>query len=58
MEYTIAVGNDQLELAQAVNKLIKQGWKPHGGVSVAVDRNGDFTSVTYHVFAQAMILEK
>ena len=46
MEYTIVRGSDPKGLSQGVNELIKQGWKPLGGIGVG-----------NNYFYQAMIRE-
>jgi membrane protease subunit (stomatin/prohibitin family) len=32
--YVLVVGSSALELAKKVNEMIKEGWKPIGGVAV------------------------
>ena len=41
VEYTIARGINPVELAEAVNELIAQGWQPQGGV-VCRAENGSY----------------
>ena len=50
---SMEITNAQRELEDQVSQLIKDGWKPLGGVSLSV------TPVAYaiHNFAQAMIKE-
>lgn len=32
MEYRVAFGKDEYDIAMVVNALIKEGWEPQGGV--------------------------
>jgi hypothetical protein len=50
--YTIAYGPTTGELAKQVNELIKDGWRPIGGVAVAKDYEGE------QGFLQAMVIDK
>lgn len=52
MEYKIASHENLLELEIKVNDLIKEGWKPQGGIFQA--RWSQVVDPTYH---QAMIKE-
>lgn len=50
MEYKIVLEQYKTSFENKVNELIKQGWLPQGGVSVAPD-----TETSHACFAQAMI---
>ena len=50
-EYTIAWADNPIELAKAVNNLIRDGWQPHG--SVACD-GGEFPHTKFY---QALVRE-
>jgi hypothetical protein len=51
MEYRIVEEKSQFDLQDNVNKLIKLGWKPQGGVSFL------YHSVYNETWAQAMVKE-
>ena len=53
-EYTIRSGDDTLELVQAVNEAIKDGWIPQGGM-VAVRWVQSKHATEYWQFYQAMV---
>ncbi len=53
MEYTVVVEHDRDELVKKVADLIKQGWKPLGGVSVSTVA----PVLRIHIFCQALIKE-
>lgn len=64
MEYKLVEAENGAKLEQEVADLISKGWKPIGGVSVAVchstwenERKGYQESSTDWVYAQAMIYE-
>lgn len=48
MKYTAILGDDGGEFKKLINKMIKDGWGPLGGISVASDGTGV-------LFTQAMI---
>lgn len=48
MKYTVIFGYDGGEFKKLVNKMIKDGWEPLGGISATSDDTGV-------LFAQAMI---
>jgi hypothetical protein len=49
MEYTLVVSNNRKEFIEEVNKLIKNGWLPQGGICESgTDTSGSF-------YSQAMI---
>lgn len=48
MEYAAVLGDDGGEFKKRINEMIKDGWEPLGGISVA----GNGTGV---LFTQAMI---
>jgi hypothetical protein len=50
MEYTLARGITSDSLIDKVNELIKQGWKPQGGIVTCGEE-------VYTVYYQAMIKE-
>jgi hypothetical protein len=50
MEYTLARGITSDSLIDKVNELIKQGWKPQGGIAMCGEE-------VYTVYYQAMIKE-
>lgn len=53
MEYTVVKEDKREELIRKVSELIKQGWKPLGGVSFAVVA----PIAGMFIFCQAMIKE-
>lgn len=55
MEYKIAHGTSILLLTNSVQSLIKEGWKPQGGISVTLLNEKDTQEENKYVFAQAMI---
>jgi len=52
MEYSVIKESELENLIDDVNKAIKEGWRPQGGVSVGTFRDSDNT---YKHYAQAMI---
>jgi Domain of unknown function (DUF1737) len=54
MEYTVVQEHNREELIRKVTELIKQGWKPLGGIAVSTvaPMLGDY------VFCQALIKER
>jgi hypothetical protein len=54
MEYTVVEGHNREELIRKVVELIKQGWKPLGGIAVSTVA----PILGYHIFCQAMIKEQ
>ena len=54
MEYNILTARTAKDLAHRVNWAMAHGWRPFGGVSVALEGSPDHG---WLVFAQAMILE-
>jgi len=55
MKYEIVEVNTCIEdLDAQVNKMIELGWKPQGGVSVAMSESDEFR---YYSAAQAMVKE-
>lgn len=58
MEYNILTGNSSSELIEAVNKAIKQGWEPIGGVCVIVAQYAAPGEKGYTFHQQAMIRRK
>lgn len=54
MKYKIVTAGNTNDLAYKVNKTIREGWKPHGGIAVSVIGNS-FTQVASINLAQAMI---
>lgn len=55
MEYTIVLGLDRFELITNVNKRIKDGYVPIGGVSAVSTKRGTSDYIAFH---QAMIKNK
>jgi len=53
MEYTVVEEHDRDELVRKVENLIKQGWKPLGGIAVSTVA----PVLGYHIFCQALIKE-
>jgi hypothetical protein len=53
MEYKAIAASNVFALDEAVNKLIAQGWKPIGGVSIAMVTDGKPSEK--YLYAQAMI---
>lgn len=58
MQYTVVTGNGSTNLSEEVNRLIAEGWKPFGGISmVRVDTTTGNVQTVGYAFAQAMIKE-
>ena len=55
MEYLVCEGNDALELIREVDKAIKEGYLPQGGISVSISESDTYS---YTLYAQAMIRRK
>ena len=53
MEYTVVAENNRDELVRKVADLIKQGWKPLGGVSVSTVA----PILGNYMFCQALVKE-
>lgn len=53
MEYTVVVEHSRDELVKKVAALIKQGWKPFGGIAVSTVA----PMLGNYIFCQAMIKE-
>ena len=49
VNYQVARGNEEDRLADSVNRLIDDGYQPHGSISVCVDPDDVV------IFAQAMV---
>ncbi len=41
MEYTVVIEELPSRFIEEVNDLIKDGWRPQGGVAVMVNKNGE-----------------
>ena len=54
MKYTVVQEHDREQLISKVTELIKQGWKPQGGISVSTVA----PVLGKHIFCQAMIKEE
>jgi hypothetical protein len=54
MEYTVVQEHDREELISKVSELIKQGWKPLGGISVSTVA----PMLRIYIYCQAMIKER
>jgi hypothetical protein len=54
MEYTVIQEHNREELIRKVAELIKQGWKPLGGIAVSTVA----PVLRIHIFCQAMIKER
>jgi hypothetical protein len=53
MEYTVVAEHNRDELVKKVTDLIKQGWKPLGGISVSTVA----PMIGNYIFCQALIKE-
>ena len=53
MEYTVVEEHNRAELVLKVAELIKQGWKPLGGIAVSTVA----PLLGYHIYCQALIKE-
>ena len=53
MEYTVIVEHNRDELVKKVAELIKQGWKPLGGIAVSTVA----PMLGNYIFCQALIKE-
>jgi len=54
MEYTVVAEHDRDELVKKVADLIKQGWKPLGGIAVSTVA----PILGNYIFCQALIKER
>jgi len=54
MEYTLVTENNPEALVRKVSELIRQGWKPQGGVAVGVVA----PMLQKHIYCQAMVKEQ
>ena len=55
MEYAIVDAKSASILVEIINRQMKEGWRPQGGVSVSISH--DAHGGSYQVYAQAMIKE-
>ncbi len=54
MQYTLVTENNDEALVRKVTELIRQGWKPQGGIAVGVVA----PVLNVHIFCQAMVKEQ
>ena len=54
MEYTVVKEHNREELIKKVSELIKQGWKPLGGIAVSTVA----PILENYIFCQAMVKEQ
>lgn len=57
MEYCVVRHEETGKLVEAVNKLIKEGWEPQGGIAIKA-WNLDARYGKYEAYYQAMIKRK
>ncbi len=58
MKYKIIEGDSIVDIVEKVNKSIKEGWKPLGGIVADIEVNGDVSEVyTTGQYLQSMVKE-
>jgi len=54
MKYRICCASGQVSLMNAVNQAIEEGWRPVGGVAIAIEKSNGVERARW---AQAMVKE-
>ena len=50
--YEVVYANSEQAFVEQINRMIKEGWQPLGGMAANFQHNGQFQQVVYH---QAMV---
>jgi hypothetical protein len=50
--YEVVYANSEQAFVEQINKMIKEGWQPLGGMAANFQSNGQFQQTVYH---QAMV---
>ena len=51
--YEVVYANSEQAFVEQINKMIKEGWQPLGGMAANFQNNGNFQQTVYH---QAMVM--
>ena len=51
--YEVVYANSEQAFVEQINKMIKEGWQPLGGMAANFQHNGQFQQTVYH---QAMVM--
>jgi hypothetical protein len=51
--YEVVYANSEQAFVEQINKMIKEGWQPLGGMAANFQSNGQFQQTVYH---QAMVM--
>ena len=51
--YEVVYANSEQAFVEQINKMIREGWQPLGGMAANFQHNGQFQQVVYH---QAMVM--
>ena len=51
--YEVVYANSEQAFIEQINKMIKEGWQPLGGMAANFQSNGQFQQVVYH---QAIVM--
>ena len=53
--YEVVYANSEQAFVEQINKMIKEGWQPLGGMAANFQHNGQFQQTVYH---QAMVMHE
>ena len=51
--YEVVYANSEQAFVEQINKMIREGWQPLGGMAANFQNNGNFQQAVYH---QAMVM--
>ena len=51
--YEVVYANSEQAFVEQINKMIREGWQPLGGMAANFQSNGNFQQTVYH---QAMVM--
>lgn len=51
--YEVVYANSEQAFVEQINKMIREGWQPLGGMATNFQNNGNFQQTVYH---QAMVM--
>ena len=51
--YEVVYANSEQAFVEQINKMIREGWQPLGGMAANFQNNGNFQQTVYH---QAMVM--
>ena len=51
--YEVVYANSESAFVEQINKMIREGWQPLGGMAANFQSNGNFQQTVYH---QAMVM--